>query len=62
MEYLDPTVDVDGFTLVQKGLLANGDKKALVPATALGVLRILKSQIDLCGKKGFDLLVLFFGK
>ena len=51
MEYLDPTVDVDGFTLVQKGLLANGDKKALVPATALGVLRILKSQIDLCGRK-----------
>lgn len=34
--------DVDGFTTYQKGLLAAGDKNALVSCTALGVMKMLK--------------------
>ena len=52
MRYLSGLYDVDGFTIFQKGLLADGDHRALIPATALGVLRILKETAgSLSGKK-----------
>lgn len=52
MRYLSGLYDVDGFTIFQKGLLADGDHRALIPATALGVLRILKETAGLLsGKK-----------
>lgn len=40
---LIPTnADVDGFTNEQKGLLASGSYNALIPCTALGVIRLLE--------------------
>ena len=52
IRYLSGLYDVDGFTIFQKGLLADGDHRALIPATALGVLRILKETAGLLsGKK-----------
>lgn len=43
--------DVDGFTNHQKGLLVSASKKALVPCTALGVIKLLKYvHGDLTGK------------
>ena len=43
--------DVDGFTNEQKGLLASGSEKALVPCTALGIIRLLEHlHDDLTGK------------
>lgn len=49
---IDQRSDVDGFTYHQRGLLASGDEAALVPATALGIHRILKATVgDLTGKK-----------
>lgn len=51
LKRLDPALDVDGLTIYQKGLLADGCKDALVPATALGVLRIIESLCNLRGKK-----------
>lgn len=41
-EILPEKFDVDGFTNYQKGLLASGSDKALVPCTALGVMKLLK--------------------
>lgn len=52
MKWLKGSIDVDGFTIMQKGKLVNGDVNTLVPATALGVHRILKETVgDLTGKK-----------
>lgn len=49
--YIPHEFDVDGFSLVQKGALANGNERALVPATALGVYELLKEECgDLRGK------------
>jgi methylenetetrahydrofolate dehydrogenase (NADP+)/methenyltetrahydrofolate cyclohydrolase len=49
---LIPTnADVDGFTNEQKGLLVSGSDKALVPCTALGVIKLLEYvHGDLTGK------------
>lgn len=41
-ELIPANADVDGFTNYQKGLLASGSDKALVPCTALGVMRLLE--------------------
>lgn len=52
MKQIDPKSDVDGFTHYQKALLLDGNMNALVPATALGIHRILKETVgDLTGKK-----------
>lgn len=52
MAQIDPKSDVDGFTHYQKALLLDGNMDALVPATALGIHRILKETVgDLTGKK-----------
>lgn len=52
MSNVDPNSDVDGFTKYQKALLLDGNTDALVPATALGIHRILKSTVgDLTGRK-----------
>lgn len=43
-------LDVDGFSPIQKGKLVNGDIDTLVPATALGVMTLLKTlKADLTG-------------
>ena len=34
--------DVDGFTLIQKGKLINGDKDTLIPCTPLGIIKLLE--------------------
>ena len=51
LRYLKPEFDVDGLTIYQKGLLVNGDKKAMIPATAAGVVRILEHITNIQGKK-----------
>lgn len=51
LRYLKPEFDVDGLTIYQKGLLVNGDKKAMVPATAAGVVRIIEHITNIQGKK-----------
>lgn len=51
LRYLKPEFDVDGLTIYQKGLLVNGDKKAMVPATAAGVVRIIEHFTNIQGKK-----------
>lgn len=52
MRQIDPSCDVDGFTIEQRGKLMSGDESALIPATALGVHRLLKSTMNtLEGKK-----------
>lgn len=51
LRYLKPELDVDGLTIYQKGLLVNGDKKAMVPATAAGVVRIIEHITNIQGKK-----------
>lgn len=51
LRYLKPEFDVDGLTIYQKGLLVNGDKKAMVPATAAGVVRIIEHVTNIHGKK-----------
>lgn len=52
MAQIDPKSDVDGFTHYQKALLLDGNMDALVPATALGIHRILKETVgDLTGNK-----------
>ena len=52
MQQIDPKSDVDGFTHYQMALLLDGNMNALVPATALGINRILKETVgDLTGKK-----------
>lgn len=49
--YLKPEFDVDGLTIYQKGLLVNGDKKAMIPATAAGVVRIIEHVTNIQRKK-----------
>lgn len=52
IQQIDPKSDVDGFTHYQKALLLDGNMDSLVPATALGIHRILKATVgDLTGKK-----------
>lgn len=51
LRYLKPEFDVDGLTIYQKGLLVNGDKKAMIPATAAGVVRIIEHVTNIQGKK-----------
>lgn len=43
---IQPSKDVDGFTMEQKHLLDIGDKNALVPCTAKGVMKIIEHQIN----------------
>ncbi|MGB0747818.1 MAG: bifunctional methylenetetrahydrofolate dehydrogenase/methenyltetrahydrofolate cyclohydrolase FolD [Magnetospiraceae bacterium] len=48
---IDPAKDVDGFHVVNSGLLAIGSEEALVPCTPLGCLMMLKDQLGtLSGK------------
>lgn len=50
-ELIPVEFDVDGFTMYQKGLLVSGSEKALIPCTALGVMKLLKYvHGDLTGK------------
>lgn len=51
LRYLKPEFDVDGLTIYQKGLLVNGDKKAMIPATAAGVVRIIEHVTNIQRKK-----------
>lgn len=51
LSYLKPEIDVDGLTIYQKGLLVNGSEKAMIPATAAGVVKILESVTDIERKK-----------
>lgn len=48
-----PEKDVDGFHVINTGLLATGSKDAMVPCTPLGCLLMLKDHFDgdLSGKK-----------
>ena len=51
IETIDPAKDVDGFHIVNTGLLATGGK-GMVPCTPLGCLMMLKDELgDLSGKK-----------
>ena len=43
---IDPAKDVDGFHVVNVGLLSTGGGQPLVPCTPLGCLMLLKDQID----------------
>ena len=49
LSHLTPQYDMDGLTSYQKGLLVGGDPRAMIPATAKGVVEILKSLTDLTG-------------
>lgn len=51
LKHLNPMLDVDGLTIYQKGLLCDNDPDAMVPATALGVIRILKDVTEISGSK-----------
>ena len=52
---IDPTKDVDGFHVINTGLLATG-QDALVPCTPLGCLMMLKDELgDLQGRKALVL-------
>lgn len=51
LEYMDHKIDVDGLTVYQKGLLSNNDYRAYIPATALGVLKMIEYDRDITGKK-----------
>jgi methylenetetrahydrofolate dehydrogenase (NADP+) / methenyltetrahydrofolate cyclohydrolase len=48
-----PEKDVDGFHVINTGLLATGSKEAMVPCTPLGCLMMLKDHFggDLSGKR-----------
>lgn len=51
IEAIDPTKDVDGFHVVNSGLLATGGQ-GMVPCTPLGCLLMLQDHLgDLSGKK-----------
>ncbi len=53
---IDPAKDVDGFHVVNVGLLTTGDDSAMVPCTPWGCLMMLKDQLgDLSGKKAMVL-------
>ena len=47
LEHLDYTLDLDGLTNTQAGMLAKCDPRALEPATAKGVIRILEDLVVL---------------
>lgn len=48
---VSPAKDVDGFHPLNAGLLASGFGGGFVPATPLGVMRLLKeNNVELCGK------------
>lgn len=51
LEKLSPEIDVDGLTVYQKGLLAEGRSEAFVPATAAGVIKLIESVKEIKGKK-----------
>lgn len=48
---LRPEYDMDGLTTYQKGLLVDGRDEAMIPATAKGVMQILKWLTTLKGQK-----------
>jgi methylenetetrahydrofolate dehydrogenase (NADP+)/methenyltetrahydrofolate cyclohydrolase len=51
MERIDPSKDVDGFSAINSGLLAQG-RPRFVPCTPWGVMRILHdSDVELSGKR-----------
>ena len=53
---IDPAKDVDGFHVVNVGLLTTGDDRAMVPCTPWGCLMMLKDQLgDLTGKRALVL-------
>ncbi len=53
---IDPAKDVDGFHVVNVGLLTTGDDKAMVPCTPWGCLMMLKDRLgDLSGKRALVL-------
>lgn len=43
LSYLEPKFDMDGLTNYQKGLLVSNNSKAMIPATAKGVMKIIES-------------------
>lgn len=49
LSHLRSEYDMDGLTNYQKGLLAAGDPRAMIPATAKGVREILRVLTDLRG-------------
>lgn len=51
LKHLNPMLDVDGLTIYQKGLLCDNDPSAMIPATASGVVRILKETTQISGSK-----------
>ena len=51
IEHLDYRLDVDGLSIMQKGMLADGRKDAMLPATALGVVKLIESYCDITGMK-----------
>lgn len=51
LSHLKPQYDMDGLTNYQKGLLASGDPRAMIPATAKGVREILKGVTNLRGSR-----------
>lgn len=51
LENLCPECDVDGLTVYQKGLLAEGRSEAFVPATAAGVIKLIESVREIKGRK-----------
>lgn len=52
IETISPEKDVDGFHVVNRGLLVTGGKQALVPCTPLGCLMLIKDVfgVDISGK------------
>lgn len=51
LSHLRPEYDMDGLTTYQKGLLVDGRDEAMIPATAKGVMQILKWHTSLKGQK-----------
>ncbi len=52
IETISPQKDVDGFHVVNRGLLVTGSKQALIPCTPLGCLMLIKDVLgaDISGK------------
>jgi methylenetetrahydrofolate dehydrogenase (NADP+)/methenyltetrahydrofolate cyclohydrolase len=52
LESIEPRKDVDGLTSVNLGRLFQNDPKAIPPATALGIMKLLDEyKIDIFGKR-----------
>jgi methylenetetrahydrofolate dehydrogenase (NADP+)/methenyltetrahydrofolate cyclohydrolase len=50
IDRIDPAKDVDGFHVVNSGLLATGSREGMVPCTPLGCLMMLKDRLgDMSG-------------